>query len=183
MDAGDPVTSDPREQPIAPKPEWDAPAPHKQFNRERFLLRIVAAIIGVQFGVFILAAVVCAYGYTVKLGKVTSVEDRPEVCPKVFDDIKAAAGDGLAVLLALLGGGTLAVGEYQRRRPQSQASLPEPTPPDIPPPRPLPPVMPPPPPADPRSGAPLDPRDPRNRPPEDEPPLVGPPLVGPRQGR
>jgi hypothetical protein len=135
--------------PVAPRPAWRDLPPHKQFNRERFLLRCVAWIIGVQFGLFILAGLACAYGYAVKLGKVTSYADQPVTCPRILEEIKSATADSLAVLLALLGGGALAVGEYQRRHPpeRPQARLPEPEPWT-------------PPPTLPR----LDPRDPRNGP-------------------
>jgi hypothetical protein len=165
--------SDHRGQPVAPEPEWDKPPP-RPFNREKFLLLLVAWILGVQFGLLILAGFMCSYGYLAKLQKITSSTDMPQVCPGILDKIKESAAESLAVLLALLGGGTIAVGEYQRRHPpqRPQAPLPEPEAWDVPPLRPMPPppVMPA---TDPRAGAPLDPRDPRNRPPEDKPPLVG----------
>jgi hypothetical protein len=169
---------DPREQPVAPEPAWDVPPP-RPFNRERFLLLLVAWILGVQFGLLILAGAVCGYGEISRFrqARVTNTPVAP-ACPTILEKIKESAGESLAVLLALLGGGTVAVGEYQRRHPPQRpqaAPLPEPEPWDVPPPRPMPPVMPA---TDPRAGVPLDPRDPRNRPPEDEPPLVG-----PRQGR
>lgn len=169
----------PREQPVAPEPEWDKPPP-RPFNREKFLLLLVAWILGVQFSLLILAGLMCSYGQFIKFTRFQAGADpAPVACPTILDKIKESAGESLAVLLALLGGGTVAVGEYQRRHPpQRQAPLPEPEPWDVPPPRPMPPVMPPAPPAAPRTGVPLDPRDPRNRPPEDDLPLLG-----PRQGR
>lgn len=103
------------------------------FNRERFLLWCVAWILGVQFGLFVVAGLACTYGYTVKLNKITSAQDALVACPAIVESIKTAANDGLAILLALLGGGAMAMGEYQRRHPPEEP------------------------------GPPLDPRDPRNR--------------------
>jgi len=107
----------------------------KSFNRERFLLYCVAWIIGVQFTLFILAGVACSYGFTVKLRKVVNSTDTVSMCPGVFELVHDSAGESLGVLLALLGGGTIAMGEYQRRHPPERPQAP---------------------PA-------LDPRDPRNR--------------------
>jgi hypothetical protein len=122
---------DPREQPVAPKPAWEKPV--KPFNREKFLLLLVAWILGVQFSLLILAGFICGYGQYMKFSKFQPGLDIPGACPTILDKIKESAGESLAVLLALLGGGTIAVGEYQRRHP-----------PEEPGPR-------------------LDPRDPRNR--------------------
>jgi hypothetical protein len=127
---------DPRDQPVAPEPKWGKPV--KPFNREKFLLYLVAWIIGVQFGLFILAGLACTYGYAVKIAKITSPTDQPVTCPRILEEIKSAAGESLAVLLALLGGGTIAVGEYHRRHPPERPQAP--------------PALPP-----------MDPRDPRNR--------------------
>lgn len=101
--------------PIAPEPRWEKPV--KPFNREKFLLLLVAWVLGVQFGLLILAGLFCSYGYVVKLNKITSSADTPMVCPGILEKIKESAGESLAVLLALLGGGTIAVSEYQRRHP------------------------------------------------------------------
>jgi hypothetical protein len=122
---------DPREQPVAPKPAWEKPV--KPFDRERFLLYLVAWIIGVQFGILILAGFVCGYGQYLNFNRAGKDETMPAACPGILAKVKDSAAESLAVLLALLGGGTIAVGEYQRRHP-----------PEEPGPR-------------------LDPRDPRNR--------------------
>jgi hypothetical protein len=103
-----------RDEQPAPKPKWEKPAPH--FNRERFLLRCVAWIIGVQFGVFILAAGICSYGYFLKARLVIKPDQEATVCPGMVDRIRQSAGESLAVLLALLGGGTIALNEAERRR-------------------------------------------------------------------
>ncbi len=129
---------DPREQPVAPEPEWDKPPP-RPFNREKFLLLLVAWILGVQFSLLILAGLMCSYGQFIKFTRFQAGADpAPVACPTILDKIKESAGESLAVLLALLGGGTIAVGEYQRRHPPER---PQP-PPALPP---------------------IDPRDPRNR--------------------
>lgn len=96
------------------------------FNRERFLLFCVAWIIGVQYGVFILAAGSCAYLTSIivktKLGPSVPWTNGAGLpyCGKLPDDMKASAEGSLAVLLALLGGGTIAVAEYQRRQPPEE---------------------------------------------------------------
>jgi hypothetical protein len=84
------------------------------FNRERFLLKCVAWILGVQFGVFILAGLMCSYGYFTKIRMINKVEQQASVCPGMIIRIRESAQESLAVLLALLGGGTLAVGEMKR---------------------------------------------------------------------
>lgn len=91
--------------------------PNPNFNREKFLLHLVGWILGVQFGLFILAGAACTYGYAVKVAKITNPTDTPVTCPRILEEIKSAAGESLAVLLALLGGGTLAIGEINRRKP------------------------------------------------------------------
>jgi hypothetical protein len=103
-----------RDEPPAPEPKWVKPPPH--FSRERFLLRCVAWIIGVQFGVFILAAGACTYGYYLKARLVIKAEEQATVCPGMIERIRQSATDSLAVLLALLGGGTIALNEAERRR-------------------------------------------------------------------
>jgi hypothetical protein len=118
--------------PVAPEPKWDRPV-RSPFNRERFLLYCVGFIIFVQFSLLILAGMICGYGQYMKFSKFQPGLEIPGACPSILDKIKESAAESLAVLLALLGGGTIAVGEYQRRHP-----------PEDPGPR-------------------FDPRDPRNR--------------------
>jgi hypothetical protein len=100
--------------PIAPEPEWTPP--QRTFDRERFLLWCVAWILGVQFGLLIIAGVACSYGYYVKTGKVQTHSDQVVACPGILDKIKESAAESLAVLLALLGGGAMAMNEYQKRQ-------------------------------------------------------------------
>lgn len=85
------------------------------FSRERFLLRLVAWILGVQFSIFILAGVACTFGYYAKTRLLRNTTETIDVCPAAIQEIRTAAGESLAVLLALLGGGALAASEIQRR--------------------------------------------------------------------
>jgi hypothetical protein len=101
--------------PPAPEPAWEKPS--KPFNRERFLLLLVAWILGVQFSLLILAGVICGYGQYRNFSLPTRDEPLPPACPGILEKIKESAAESLAVLLALLGGGAVAVGEYQRRHP------------------------------------------------------------------
>jgi hypothetical protein len=96
---------------VAPEPAWEKPP----FNREKFLLWCIGWILGVQFGIFILAGLMCSYGYLVKANKISTVQDELKVCPDIADKIQNAAGESLAVLLALLGGGAMVASDYQRR--------------------------------------------------------------------
>lgn len=101
--------------PITPEPQWEKPS--KPFNRERFLLLLVAWVLGVQFGLLIMAGVVCGYGQYRNFDRQGKDEALPPACPGILEKIKDSAAESLAVLLALLGGGTVAVSEYQRRHP------------------------------------------------------------------
>jgi hypothetical protein len=101
--------------PVAPEPTWEKPP--KPFNRERFLLYLVAWILGVQFSLLILAGLICGYGQLRNFQHRGADEAIPAACPAILEKIKESAAESLAVLLALLGGGTIAVGEYQRRHP------------------------------------------------------------------
>jgi predicted Kef-type K+ transport protein len=96
------------------------------YSRERFLLRCVAWIIGVQFGVLILYGVSCSYGYFKKINLIHSSEERASACPDALPQIRQSAAESLGVLLALLGGGALAADELRRARKGRD----EPPPPD-----------------------------------------------------
>jgi hypothetical protein len=77
----------------------------------------------VQFSFYILATLHCAEVVRYRrglfaVGKATSVPPQP-FCEILPDKLQNSADQGLAVLLALLGGGTLAASEIQRRRSQS----------------------------------------------------------------
>jgi hypothetical protein len=73
---------------------------------------MVAGILSVQFGLLVLAGVICGYGFLMERNQ----ERRGEVCPQILSQIRDSAGESLAVLLALLGGGTIAASEINRRR-------------------------------------------------------------------
>jgi hypothetical protein len=113
--------------PVAPEPEWrklDEQNERLQlklnqrhhFNRERFLLRCVAWIVGVHFSILGLAAVACAWAYIHKIAMLKDPGQDATTCPKVFANLQDATNQGLAVLLALLGGGALATDEQRRAR-------------------------------------------------------------------
>jgi hypothetical protein len=117
----------PQDEPVAPEPAWRLLdeknealqlrlQKRQHFNRERFLLRCVAWIIGVQFSILILAAFACSYGYFLKARLVIKADQQATVCPGMIDRIRQSATDSLAVLLALLGGGTIALNEAERRQ-------------------------------------------------------------------
>jgi hypothetical protein len=118
--------------PAAPEPEWRKLEEENErfklklekrhhFNRERFLLRCIAWIIGVQFGIYILGAIACV---RISEGRLKFLQElrgspanlSPTVCPVLADKIQDSANQGLAVLLALLGGGALAADELRRSR-------------------------------------------------------------------
>ena len=121
LDPRDPRNAplDPPGAPLDPPQELPSIRPQgRPFNRERFLLLLVAWVLGVQFGLLILAGLMCSYGQFIKFSRIQSADlPVPVACPTILDKIKESAGESLAVLLALLGGGTIAVGEYQRRHP------------------------------------------------------------------
>jgi hypothetical protein len=73
---------------------------------------MVAGILSVQFGLLVLAGVICGWGFLQERNE----QRRGEVCPQILTQIRDSAGESLAVLLALLGGGTIAASEIQRRR-------------------------------------------------------------------
>jgi hypothetical protein len=114
----------PQDQPVAPEPKWEK---RQYFNRERFLLRCVAWIIGVQFGFFIAATVHCAA--IVRSREALVAAGKPVIpgsgfCDVLPDKLQGSADQGLAVLLALLGGGALALSERPRQDPRKGGDRP-----------------------------------------------------------
>ncbi|MGB7563816.1 MAG: hypothetical protein WBM08_03590, partial [Prochlorococcaceae cyanobacterium] len=90
------------------------------FNRERFLLRCVAWIIGVQFILYLLGVISCIRITETRLSLLRE-SDGPlptreikTVCLSLPDKLQEASTQGMAVLLALLGGGALALEEARR---------------------------------------------------------------------
>ena len=94
------------------------------YNRERFLLRCVAWIIGVQFMFYIAASVVCAditHLRADRVGKGMVVGEPSKFCNELADKLQNSVEQGLAVLLALLGGGALALSEgMPKERPETR---------------------------------------------------------------
>jgi hypothetical protein len=104
--------------PPAPEPQWGKVRP--PFNRERFLLYCVAWIIGVQYAIFIMGGVMCSYLTSIIIKAEVAGNPKPPrslpFCLNLSDKMHESAAASLSVLLALLGGGAVAVGEYQRRQ-------------------------------------------------------------------
>jgi hypothetical protein len=91
-----------------------APRPEPYFNRERFLLRCVAWVLFIQFGVWGTVGLTCAlvlFERAVKLKLPFG-----NVCQQTSVRFQESAESSLAILLALLGGGALAASELQRRQ-------------------------------------------------------------------
>jgi hypothetical protein len=100
-----------RHEPPAPEPKQGKPAPH--FNRERFLLRLVAWILMVQFAVWGAVGLSCAF---LLLYKQAVMKVSEPTCDKAGAGFQKAVDGSLSILLALLGGGALAVDEMKRRK-------------------------------------------------------------------
>jgi len=103
--------------PVAPEPKWEKPEPY--YNRERFLLRLVAWIIGVQFSFYIVGTLACTEIARVKLNLLMNQSNKPAdpapFCVQLPDKLQNSVDQGLAVLLALLGGGALALSERREQ--------------------------------------------------------------------
>lgn len=84
------------------------------FNRERFLLRCVAWILGVQFGVWGLVGLTCAGVFFYRSTYVPGPYQ--PVCVGTQVNFQKAAESSLSILLALLGGGALAADEMRRAK-------------------------------------------------------------------
>jgi len=88
------------------------------FNRERFLLKLVAAILLIQLALYGLGAGVCAYRYASSSTAALS----EGACRPLREGLDAAVETALNVLLALLGAGALAMGPRteNKKRPIAQ---------------------------------------------------------------
>jgi hypothetical protein len=118
--------------PPAPEPQWTEEARKLQeeniklqlkienrqfYSRERFILRCVAWIIGVQFGFYIIATGVCGEITRVKLMILREKGTEPlavPFCAGLPDKLQNSVDQGLAVLLALLGGSALMAADNTR---------------------------------------------------------------------
>lgn len=87
-----------------------------EFNREKFLLHLVAWILLVQFGIFVIAAGICSVGFYKKLQLLTTPQDEIPICPKVLESLHDSVAQASGILLALLGGGAVAANEINRRQ-------------------------------------------------------------------
>ena len=89
------------------------------FNRERFLLKLVAAILLIQLALYGLGAGVCAYRYASSSSTAGLSEG---ACRPLREGLDAAVETALNVLLALLGAGALAMGPRteNKKRPIAQ---------------------------------------------------------------
>ena len=78
-----------------------APRPPKPpFDRERFVFKILAVVIGTQLLIYSLAAGVCGQ---------RALEGRPvgQICPGTLEQLQRGFDSTLKLLLALLGGAAL----------------------------------------------------------------------------
>jgi hypothetical protein len=89
-----------------------APRPEPVFIRERFLLRCVAWILFIQFGVWGIVGLTCAGVFFQRATRVAGPYG--PVCLETQKNFGNAAESSLAILLALLGGGALAATELRR---------------------------------------------------------------------
>ena len=115
----------PQDEPVAPEPAWHLLDEENErlklqlqqrhhFNRERFLLRCVAYVLFIQFGVWGIVGLTCAGVFFWRATKILGPYS--PVCMQTQTNFQKAADSSLSVLLALLGGGALAAGEIQRKR-------------------------------------------------------------------
>ena len=76
------------------------PGPKPPFDRERFVFKTLAVVIGTQLLIYSLAAGVCGQ---------RAVEGRPvgQICPGTLDQLQGGFDATLNLLLALLGGAAL----------------------------------------------------------------------------
>jgi hypothetical protein len=74
--------------------------PKPPFDRERFVFKILAVVIGTQLLIYSLAAGVCGQ---------RALEDRPvgQICPGTLEQLQGGFDSTLKLLLALLGGAAL----------------------------------------------------------------------------
>ena len=88
---------DPRPPAIPPVPEQQPKAP---FDRERFIFKTLAVVIGTQLLIYSLAAGVCGQ---------RALQGRPvgQICPGTLEQLQGGFDSTLKLLLALLGGAAL----------------------------------------------------------------------------
>jgi hypothetical protein len=89
------------------------------FNRERFLLRLIASVVVAQFAFYGLGAMVCSYRFASSNAKLTE-----GACQPLQVNLNRSVEIALNVLLALLGAGAVAADAMNGKRRD------EPTPPE-----------------------------------------------------
>jgi hypothetical protein len=87
-----------------------------EFNREKFLLHLVAWVLLVQFGIFVVASGICSVGFYKKLQLLSSASEEIPLCPRVLESLHESVSQASGILLALLGGGAVAANEINNRR-------------------------------------------------------------------
>jgi hypothetical protein len=110
-----------------------------EFNRERFLLKLIAGVIIAQLSFYGLGAMVCAWRYVVSGRAVVGA------CQPLQANLNRQAEIALNVLLALLGAGAVtaeAISDRRSRRRQDEEGSGPPLPPEPPQERPRPPADP-----------------------------------------
>ena len=87
-----------------PRPPAETPGPEQQpkppFDRERFIFKTLAVVIGTQLLIYSLAAGVCGQ---------RALQGRPvgQICPGTLEQLQGGFDSTLKLLLALLGGAAL----------------------------------------------------------------------------
>ena len=87
-----------------PRPPAETPGPGQQpkppFDRERFIFKTLAVVIGTQLLIYSLAAGVCGQ---------RALQGRPvgQICPGTLEQLQGGFDSTLKLLLALLGGAAL----------------------------------------------------------------------------
>jgi hypothetical protein len=89
---------------VDPRPPAEPPGPEQQpkppFDRERFIFKTLAVVIGTQLLIYSLAAGVCGQ---------RALDGRPvgQICPGTLEQLQGGFDSTLKLLLALLGGAAL----------------------------------------------------------------------------
>lgn len=80
-----------------------------EFNRERFLLRLIAAAVIAPLALYGIGAIACSVKYTI------SGSASQGACQPLQQNLNRSTEMALSILLALLGGGALAVDAASNR--------------------------------------------------------------------
>jgi hypothetical protein len=95
-----------------------------EFNRERFLLRLIAGVVLAQLAFYGMGAMVCSYRFASSNAKLTE-----GACQPLQANLNRSSEVALNVLLALLGAGAVALdamsGKEKRREDEKPSPPPE----------------------------------------------------------